>query len=237
MRGLGTLVNVLAVLAGGGLGMLIKSGLKRRFRDILMQACGIATIFLGISGALAGLLKVENGAVSTQNTMLLIFSLVLGGLAGEALNIEAGMEALGERLKRLVRDRSDSRFVDGFVTASLVICVGAMAIVGSIQDGLTGDHTLLFSKALLDFVIVMVFGATFGIGVLFSALPLGVLQGGITLAAALVAGFLSEALISDLSCVGSVLIFCVGLNVAFNTKIRVGNLLPALLVPVLWALF
>lgn len=233
MKGLGTLVNVLAVLAGSGLGMLIKTGLKRRFRDILMQACGIATIFLGISGALAGLLKVENGAVSTQNTMLLIFSLVLGGLAGEALS----MEALGERLKRLVRDKSDSRFVDGFVTASLVICVGAMAIVGSIQDGLTGDHTLLFSKSLLDFVIVMVFAATFGLGVMFSALPLGILQGGITLAAALVAGFLSEALISDLSCVGSVLIFCVGLNVAFNAKIRVGNLLPALLVPVLWALF
>lgn len=237
MKGLGTLVNVLAVLAGSGLGMLIKTGLKRRFRDILMQACGIATIFLGISGALAGLLKVENGAVSTKNTMLLIFSLVLGGLAGEALNIEAGMEALGERLKRLVRDKSDSRFVDGFVTASLVICVGAMAIVGSIQDGLTGDHTLLFSKSLLDFVIVMVFAATFGLGVMFSALPLGILQGGITLAAALVAGFLSESLISDLSCVGSVLIFCVGLNVAFNAKIRVGNLLPALLVPVLWALF
>ena len=237
MKGLGTLVNVLAVLAGSGLGMLIKTGLKRRFRDILMQACGIATIFLGISGALAGLLKVENGAVSTQNTMLLIFSLVLGGLAGEALNIEAGMEALGERLKRLVRDKSDSRFVDGFVTASLVICVGAMAIVGSIQDGLTGDHTLLFSKSLLDFVIVMVFAATFGLGVMFSALPLGILQGGITLAAALVAGFLSESLISDLSCVGSVLIFCVGLIVAFNAKIRVGNLLPALLVPVLWALF
>ena len=237
MKGLGTLVNVLAVLAFSGLGMLIKTGLKRRFRDILMQACGIATIFLGISGALAGLLKVENGAVSTQNTMLLIFSLVLGGLAGEALNIEAGMEALGERLKRLVRDKSDSRFVDGFVTASLVICVGAMAIVGSIQDGLTGDHTLLFSKSLLDFVIVMVFAATFGLGVMFSALPLGILQGGITLAAALVAGFLSESLISDLSCVGSVLIFCVGLNVAFNAKIRVGNLLPALLVPVLWALF
>lgn len=237
MKGLGTLVNVLAVLAGSGLGMLIKTGLKRRFRDILMQACGIATIFLGISGALAGLLKVENGAVSTQNTMLLIFSLVLGGLAGEALNIEAGMEALGERLKRLVRDKSDSRFVDGFVTASLVICVGAMAIVGSIQDGLTGDHTLLFSKSLLDFVIVMVFAATFGLGVMFSALPLGILQGGITLAAALVAGFLSESLISDLSCVGSVLIFCVGLNVAFNAKIRVGNLLPALLVPVFWALF
>ena len=237
MKGLGTLVNVLAVLAGSGLGMLIKTGLKRRFRDILMQACGIATIFLGISGALAGLLKVEHGAVSTQNTMLLIFSLVLGGLAGEALNIEAGMEALGERLKRLVRDKSDSRFVDGFVTASLVICVGAMAIVGSIQDGLTGDHTLLFSKSLLDFVIVMVFAATFGLGVMFSALPLGILQGGITLAAALVAGFLSESLISDLSCVGSVLIFCVGLNVAFNAKIRVGNLLPALLVPVLWALF
>ena len=238
MKGLGTIVNVLAVLLGGGIGLCIKTGLKRRFQDILVQACGIASMFIGVSGTLAGMFVVTaGGQLETQKTMLLIFSLVLGGLAGEALNIEAGLEALGERLKNLVKDQSNSRFVDGFVTASLVTCVGAMAIVGSIQDGLTGDHTLLFSKSMLDFVIVMVFASSFGVGALFSALPLGVLQGGVTLCATLIAAFLSEALIADLSFVGSALIFCVGINVTFGNKIKVGNLLPALLVPVIYSFF
>lgn len=232
MKGLGTLVNVLAVLAGSGLGMLIKTGLKRRFRDILMQACGIATIFLGISGALAGLLKVENGAVSTQNTMLLIFSLVLGGLAGEALNIEAGMEALGERLKRLVRDKSDSRFVDGFVTASLVICVGAMAIVGSLQDGLTGDHTTLFAKSLLDGISAVVFASSLGIGVAFSAAAVFLYQGAIALMASFISPFLGEAVIAEMTCVGSLLIIALALNMLGITKIKVMNLVPACILPI-----
>lgn len=233
MRGLGTIVNVIAVIAGSSIGIAIKSGLKQRFQEILMQGCGLATIFIGISGALSGLLKVnEIGALETQNTMLLVFSLVIGGLVGEFVNVELHLEHFGERLKNLVKAKKDTGFVNGFVTASLVICVGAMAIVGSIEDGLTGNYSMLFAKALLDFIIVMVFASTLGIGVLFSALPLGIYQGCITLCAVLVSPFLSDTLISNISCVGSVLIFCVGYNITFGDKIKVGNLLPAILIPI-----
>lgn len=231
MKGLGTIVNVAAVLIGGGIGLIIKTGLKKRFQDILMQACGLATVFIGISGALSEMFTVsKDGAIASGNTMLLVCSLVLGGLIGEFLNIEKRLDSFGEKLKTAVKAQGDNSFVDGFVTASLVICVGAMAIVGSIQDGLTGDYSMLFAKALLDLIIVMVFASSMGIGTLFSALPLGIYQGAITLCAALIAPYLSDTLISGMSCVGSVLIFCVGYNLAFGKKIRVGNLLPAIVI-------
>lgn len=237
MKGLGTIVNVLAVLVGSGIGLFIKSGLKPRFQSILIQACGIASLLIGAGGTMAGMLTTTGNGFGTKNSMLLIFSLVLGGLLGEAINIEAGLERMGTRLKSVMKDNSDSRFVEGFVTASLIICVGAMAIVGSLQDGLTGDHALLFSKSILDFVIVMVFASTFGLGVMCSALPLGILQGGVTLTAGLIAPILSDALIANLSFVGSALIFCVGINITFGNKIKVGNLLPALLIPMVVSFF
>ncbi len=234
MRGLGTIINVAAVVAGSMVGMLIRTGLKQRFQDILIQACGLATMFIGIAGTLAGLLKVVDGGVETQNTMLLVFSLVIGGLLGECIDIELRLDHLGVRLQHLAKADNNSMFVEGFVTASLVICVGAMAIVGSIQDGLTGDYSMLCAKAVLDMVIVMVFASTMGIGILFSALPLGIYQGLITLCAVLIAPFLSEGLIQNMSFVGSALIFCVGYNLIFGKKIKVGNLLPAILIPVFW---
>ncbi|MBQ7841626.1 MAG: DUF554 domain-containing protein [Lachnospiraceae bacterium] len=238
MKGLGTLVNVLAVLAGGGIGLIIKNGLKQRYSDILTQGCGIATIFIGISGALQGMLIVgQDGSISTQKSLLVILSLVIGGLVGELANIEVHIEEMGEKIKRMLHGKSDSRFVDGFVTATLIICIGAMAVVGSIQDGLTGDYSMLFAKALLDFIIEMVLAASMGLGVLFSALPLGIYQGGITLFAALIAEYMTDAMIADLSCIGSVLIFCVGINLTFGKKVRVGNMLPALLIPVIYNLF
>ena len=235
MRGMGTLINVLAIILGGGVGLLIKHGLKQRFQDILMQACGIATIFIGASGALVGLLQVSDTGLETRNILLLVFSLVIGSLIGEALNIELHMERLGERLKSTLNAKHDTKFVEGFVSASLVTCVGAMAIVGSIQDGLTGDYSMLVTKSLLDFVIVVIFASTLGIGAMFSAIPLGIYQGGITLFAVLIAGHMSEALIANLSGIGSVLIFCVGINLAFGKRIKVGNMLPAILIPIIYS--
>ncbi len=237
MRGLGTIVNVLAVLVGGGIGLVVKNGLRQRFCDILNQACGVATIFIGASGALQGMLHAgQDGTIAAQGSMLVILSLVLGGLAGEALNIELHIEGLGTRIRNMIHTREDSRFVDGFVTSTLIICVGAMAVVGAIQDGLTGDYSMLFAKALLDFIIVMVLAASLGLGVLFSAIPLGIYQGGITLLSVGIAKYMSDGMIADLSCIGSVLIFCVGINLTFGKKVKVGNLLPALLVPVLYHL-
>ena len=232
MRGLGTLINTIAVIAGGLMGMCLKNGMKQKTQEILMQACGVATIFIGASGTLAKMFTVSDGVFETQGSMLLIFSLVLGSLLGEWLNIEEKMDALGERIKAAVKAQNDNLFVEGFVNISLIICVGAMAIVGSIQDGISGDYSMLATKAVLDFVIVLVFASTYGLGTVFSAVPIFLYQGSITLIAALAGSFIPEAIISDLSFVGSALIFCVGVNVGFGKKFRVGNMLPALIMVV-----
>lgn len=232
MIGLGTIVNTAAVLLGGVLGLLLKNGIAKRFENILMQALGLATVFIGVSGVLKYMLVVESGGISTRGTMLLIFSLVIGCLVGEWVDLESKMETIGIRLKAVARIKNDNRFVDGFVTTSLIICVGAMAIVGAMQDGLTGDSSMLIAKALLDFVIVVILTASYGIGSAFSALAIFVYQGSITLIAALFGSIISDALIADLSFVGCALIFCVGVNLIREKTFRVANMLPALLVPV-----
>ncbi len=237
MRGLGVIVNTAAVVAGGLTGLLLKKGLSERFQDILTKACGISTMFIGAAGTLQGLLRVgEDGSLSTQGTMLLIFSLVLGGFAGEALDIEAWLERVGERLRGAVKSRGDGHFVEGFVSASLIVCVGAMAIVGSIQDGLTGDHSMIFAKSVLDFVIVLVLASTCGVGAVFSAAAIFVYQGALTLLGMAVGNIMPAELIAQLSYVGSSLIFCIGVNLCFGKKIKTGNYLPALLVPVAYGL-
>ncbi len=239
MIGLGTIVNTVAVVAGGLLGLVLKNGIAKRFEKILMQALGLATLFIGISGVLKYMLVIENGSISTQGTMLLIFSLVIGCLLGQWLDIESKMETLGIKLKAAVRVKNDNRFVEGFVTSSLIICVGAMAIVGAMQDGLSGDSSMLIAKALLDFVLVVILAAAYGVGVVFSAIPIFLYQGAITLIAALFGSVIRDILIEELSFVGSALIFCVGANLVREKTFRVANMLPALLVPIfveLWRL-
>ena len=236
MFGLGTVINTLAVLAGGILGLLLKNGIAKRFEAILMQALGLATIFIGISGTLKYMLVLEQGAIATRGTMLLIFSLVLGSLLGQWLDIEAKMELLGARLKAAVGRKNDNRFVEGFVTTSLIICVGAMAIVGAMEDGLSGDSSMLIAKAVLDFALVAILASAYGVGPVFSAIPIFVYQGAITVIAALFGAVISDGLIQQLSFVGSVLIFCVGINLVKEKTFRVANMLPALLIPIFWEL-
>lgn len=235
MFGLGTLINTGAVVIAGLLGVSLKKGIPENCGQILMQSCGLATIFIGAGGVLQKMLVLNNGQLETQGTFLLIFSLVIGGLAGELLSIEKHLENVGEYLKRKLHTEGDSHFVEGFVSATLVICIGAMAIVGAIEDGLTGNCSTLTAKAILDFVIILIFASTMGKGVIFSALPLFLYQGAITCIAAAFGNFMSDALISDISYVGSALIFCVGSNLAFGKKFRVGNMLPSLLVPIIYA--
>ena len=232
MFGLGTLINTAGVVAGSAIGMVLRRGLKKEMEQSLMSACGVASMFIGVAGTLQGMLRVENGSIETQGSMLLIFSLVLGGLLGELIDIEKRMDTLGEKLKAMFHAERDARFVEGFVNTSLIICVGAMAIVGSIQDGLTGDATMLTAKAVLDFAIVIVLASTYGVGVMCSALAILVYEGSLTLLAHFAGNFIGETLIANLSFIGSALIFCVGVNIAFGKKFRVGNMLPALLVPV-----
>ena len=181
MPGTGTIINCAAVVAGGILGLLLKKGLPERFQNILICICGLSTLFMGIAGTLKEMFTVENGMLQTHGTLMIIFSLVLGALTGELLNIEKRIEELGEWLKVKSGSSGDTRFMDGFLNTSLTICIGAMAVVGSIQDGLNGDFTTLTAKAILDFIIVVVMTSSLGKGCIFSAIPVGIFQGSINL--------------------------------------------------------
>lgn len=181
MTGIGTLVNVCAIILGGFLGLLFKGGLKQHYQDAVLRCLGLCTLFIGAAGGLSGLLSVSGTRLESGGSLGMILSLVLGTLVGERLNLEGRLGQLGEWLKARASRGEDSRFVEGFVTASLVVCVGAMAIVGSLQDALDHDPSTLFTKAILDFMIIMIFSSTYGRGAIFSALPVGVLQGSVTL--------------------------------------------------------
>jgi uncharacterized membrane protein YqgA involved in biofilm formation len=234
MIGLGTLGNIALILTGATIGMIIKGGLKQRFQETIMSGLGLAVMFIGISGALEGLLTVTDGKIESTNIMLMIVSLAIGGFIGEAANIEARLDSIGEWLKRKlkVNKEKDKGFVEGFVNSSLLFCIGAMAIIGSLRDGLSADPSMLLAKGVIDGVVSIFFASTLGIGVFFSVIPVGIYQGIITLAAGFVEPFLSDRLITNLSFVGSILIFAIGINMIFGKKIKTGNLLPAVLVPI-----
>ena len=232
MYGLGTIINTGAIVAGGLTGILFGRFLKENVQDTLSKCCGVSTLMIGIAGALEKMLTLENGAISSGGSMLLVLCLTLGGVIGELLNLEGAFEAFGRWLKEKTGNAKDKGFVNAFVTASLTVCIGAMAIVGSIQDGLTGDYSVLATKAVLDFIIIMVMSCSLGPGAAFSAIPVAILQGSVTALAGLVRPVMTEAALNNLSLVGSVLIFCVGINLLWGKKIRVANLLPAIVLAV-----
>ena len=234
---MGTIINVAAVILGGILGKFINGSAIKRYEASLMHALGLCTLYIGISGTLTQMFQVNaDGVLSAKGTMLMIFSLVIGTIIGELLQIEYHLEQLGEKIKKAVHATHDARFVEAFMANTLVICIGAMAIVGSLQDGLSGDYSMLAAKAALDCVITLIFASTLGLGAAFAAIPLGLYQGGITLLARVIAPYMSDALIGDLSFVGSVLITGVGINLIFNKGIKVANMLPAILIPVFYYL-
>ena len=228
MFGFGTILNVAAIVLGGLLGGLFGKLLKERHQDALSKACGICVLFIGIGGALEGMLTVADGKVTSGNGLLIIGSLAIGGLVGELLNIEGGFERFGTWLRDKTGNGKDNRFVDGFVTASLTVCIGAMAIVGAIEDGLTGDYSILATKAVLDLIIILVMTCSMGKGCVFSAIPVGLLQGSITALALLMKPLMTDGALANLSMVGNILIFCVGINLVWGKKIRVANLLPSI---------
>ena len=209
--------------------MIFKTKISKRFQDIIMQVMGLAVMFIGASGALRGIFTVKDGFLETGGTMLMIASLTIGALLGELINIEAQMERFGEWLKEKAKSSGDTKFVEGFVTASLTVCIGAMAIVGSIEDGISGNHDTLFAKAVLDLVIVMVCVA-------FSAIPVAILQGTVTICAGFIAPIMNDSIIANISFIGSMLIFCVGVNLSFGKKFKVGNMLPAIIIPFIYGL-
>ena len=232
---IGVWINVAGILAGGLLGYLCGSRLTQRMQDSLTSVCGISVIFIGISGAMEGMLAVDGNAVSSGNAMLVTVCLAVGTLVGEILNIEGVFESFGEWLKVKTGNAKDQNFVNGFVSASLTVCIGAMAIVGSIQDGILGDWSVLATKAILDLIIIMVMTCSIGKGCVFSAVPVLIFEGLITLCASFLQPIMTDAAMVNLSLVGSVLIFCVGINLVFGKKVSVANMLPSVVFAVIAA--
>ncbi len=235
MAGLGTIINVSCIVAGGLVGLLGRRLITRGLQDALLRSCGVAVIFVGIAGTLEKMLGVVvaadgSASLSSAGTMMMVISLAVGTVIGEALDLDARFDALGRWLKVKTGSSKDVSFVDAFVTASLTVSIGAMAIVGAIQDGLTGDYSTLMLKGALDAIIVCAMAASMGKGAIFSALPVGVLQGSMTLLAALLSPIMTAAALSNLSLVGSMLIFCVGVNLIWPRTFKPANMLPSVVI-------
>ena len=235
MTGMGTVMNVAGILAGGLGGLAFGKKLEKRYQDTLMNANGICVLFLGIGGCMENMLAVTEEGLKSGGTMMMIGCFALGALLGEWMNIEYRMEQFGEWLKEKTGSQKDACFVDGFVTASLTVCIGAMAVVGAIQDGIAGDYSILAAKAVLDLIIVLVMTASMGKGCIFSAIPVAIFQGCITLLAGVLRPIMTDLALDYLSLTGSMLIFCVGVNLIWGKKIKVANLLPAIFLAVAWA--
>ncbi|MDZ7673155.1 MAG: DUF554 domain-containing protein [Halanaerobiales bacterium] len=225
---IGTIVNVLAIIVGSILGFLVKGKLPERFQNIVIQGISLAVLIIGLQMAFS----VE----STKGTLVVIFSLVIGGIIGEILKIEDRLEGLGEKIQSRFGNE-DGLFVQGFVQSSLIYCVGAMAIMGAIQDGLNNDPSILFTKSLLDGTASVAFSATFGIGVLFSSIPVLIYQGSITLLSSWAQKLLNQDVVAMMTATGGLLIMAIGLNMLLSAKIKIGNLLPSIFVAIVIAQF
>lgn len=227
---LGTLVNALAIIAGGLIGLMFRKGIGPRYEESIRMALGLAVALVGAKGAL----------LAENELLVLIFSLVIGTVIGEWLDIEGRLEHFGqwlqERMNRGQKSGGNASFGRAFVSATLLFCVGSMAIVGSLESGLTGNHQTLFAKASLDGLISVVFASAQGPGVLLSAVPVLLYQGSITMAATLLKPLLTAATVANMSAVGGLLIVVIGINLLGITKIRVGNMLPAIFLPLIYQL-
>ena len=224
---LGTIVNAAAVAAGTLLGLLLKKGIPDRLQDIIMKGVALCVLLIGISGALKG-----------QNTLIAILSMVIGAIIGELIDIDRRLNTLGQWIeKKFSKGGGEQTVAKAFVTSSLLFCVGAMTIVGSLQSGLTGDHEMIYTKSMLDGISSIVFASSLGYGVIFSVAAILVYQGSIVLLAQWVAPLLSDAVIAEMTCVGSLMIIGLGLNMLGVTKLKVANYLPGLLLPILLCFF
>lgn len=235
MIGLGTIINAAAIIIGGILGHFFGKMIKERVQNTLTVTCGVSVLFIGISGAMEGMLSTSGSSILSGRGVFVVVVLLLGALIGEILNIEGLFERFGVFLREKTGNSKDKNFVDGFINASFTVCIGAMAIVGAIEDGLSGDYSILLTKSILDLIIVMVMTSSMGKGPVFSFIPVVVLQGSVTLLAKVIQPVLTDASMANLSMIGSILIFCVGVNLVWGKKVKVANLLPAIVLAVAFA--
>lgn len=230
MFGIGTITNVITVIVGGLIGLFAGKKIPTSMRTTLIKVCGISSTVIGISSTLERMLTVNSdGTISANGAIVMVVSLAIGTVIGELLHLDDHVERFGEWLKKKTKSSGDNNFVDAFVSTSVTVSIGAMAILGSINDGL-GDPTILITKGLLDMVFVMIMTSSLGLGCVFSAIPILVLQGSMTLIAHFAGAFLSEAIIHNIAFVGSVMIICVGINILWDMKIKVTNMLPGLII-------
>ena len=224
---LGTIVNSLAIVIGAFIGLFLKGSINKKVSDTIMNGLALCVIYIGISGAFKG-----------DNTIIMIISIAVGGFIGEIIDIDEKLELLGKRIeKRFNKNGEKISIAQGFVTATLLFCVGAMAIVGALESGLNGNHNTLYAKSILDGISSIIFASTLGIGVMLSAIVVLIYQGSITLAASFLSIFLNEIAINNMTAVGSLLIVGLGFNILGISKIKVSNLLPAIVIVVLISLF
>lgn len=229
MIGLGTIINGAAIVAGGLVGIFTGKLFNQEQQDAITKACGISVLFIAMAGAMQGMLHIDGGKLINGQAMLVVLCLAFGTVIGELIGIESWFERFGDWLKIKSGNSGDNQFVNAFVTASLTVCIGAMAIVGAIQDGISGDYSTLAVKSVLDFIIIAVMTASLGKGCAFSAIPVLIFEGLITILAGLISPIMTDTAVAYLSLVGSVLIFCVGLNLVWGNKVRVANMLPAVI--------
>lgn len=236
--GIGTVVNILLIIAGSLLGMLFGKRLPARIHDIVIQAAGLAVFFVGVSGMLSAALSVDGARLATNFTILIIISLIIGSIIGELLDIEGRMQRAGvwlqSRLQAKNGNKNGSRLAEGFCITSILYCTGAMAIVGAMNDALLADATVLYAKGMIDGMISIVFAATYGLGVLLSAISVGLYQGAFTALAALMQPLLTDTVVAQMSAVGSLIIVAISSSMLEIKKFRIGNMLPALFIPLLW---
>lgn len=237
MYGLGTLTNIILIIVGSTIGLLMKKAIPERLKESLVQALALCTFSIGMMGVITAAVSVDGKLLTGNYTIIMVICMALGTFIGELINIEKLLDNLGEKLQRKFSSSPDSTFAQGFVSTSLIFCVGSMAILGSINDGLRGDPTILITKGLLDGTVSIVFASTMGIGVLFSALSVGIYQGLITVGASLLAPYLTPEVIAQMSFIGSILIMAIGLNFLYKPKIRLGNMLPAMFLPLIYFIF
>lgn len=235
MIGLGTIINAGAIVLGGLIGLAGGKLIHRRLQQTLMQAMGVCVLFVGLGGALEKMLTVADGGLVSTGTMMVVISFALGTVTGELLNLEGRIEQFGRWLKVKTGNSNEQGFVNAFVTASLTVCVGAMAVLGAIQDGISGDYTTLALKGLLDLVIICIMTTVLGKGCIFAAIPVFIFQGLVTLLARIIAPVMTDTALDHLALAGSMLIFCVGINLLWENKLRVANMLPTILFSVIFA--
>ncbi len=229
---IGTLINALGVVVGGLVGLLLKKILPLRLKEPLMRVMGVGTFAIGLFGMAGVMLSVENGKIASSGELLLLVSLVIGCVAGELLKIDDGLNRAAAAVEKLI---GKPGFSAGFVPATLIFCIGAMTIMGPINEMLTGDIQLLLIKSLLDFITSVLLAATVGYGVVFAAVPVLVVQGGFALCATLLAA-VPQTVLDPVFAVGYALVMCIGINFIFGDRIKTANVLPALLVPILYNL-